>query len=184
MGAGGDLGDDAAVARVLRLRVDDVGEGLAAVRIHDRGARVVAGRLYRQDHGLFIAFGRVEGTLHKTKDDVAAIHKLREHDTYLRITRLTNRQDILDVMRIFSLLFAFIALVMLAMFLVYVFRGPVDPLIAGGIFVSFVACLVPALLLLKPFEPPEELRRRREESRREREERRRSTDGSRRGSGS
>ena len=93
-------------------------------------------------------------------------------------------QDILDTMRTFSLLFAFIALVMLAMFLIYVFRGPVDPLIAGGIFVSFVACLVPALLLLKPFEPPEELRRRREEAGRQREERRRSTDGPHRGPGS
>jgi hypothetical protein len=78
-------------------------------------------------------------------------------------------------MRTFSLLFAFIALVMLAMFLIYVVRGPVDPVIAVGLFVSFLACLVPALLLLKPFEPPEELRRRREEGRREREERRRST---------
>ncbi len=87
-------------------------------------------------------------------------------------------------MRTFSLLFAFIALVMLAIFLIYVVRGPVDPLIAGGIFVSFLACLVPALLLLKPLESPEELRRRREEARREREERRRSRDESRRGSGS
>jgi len=95
-----------------------------------------------------------------------------------------SQPDILDVMRIFSLLFASIALVMLAMFLIYVFRGPVDPLIAGGIFVSFLVCLAPALLLLKPFEPPEELRRRREQSRKEREERRRSTDEPRRGSGS
>jgi hypothetical protein len=86
--------------------------------------------------------------------------------------------------RTFSLLFTFIALVMLAMFLIYVIRGPVDPLIAGGIFASFVVCLVPTLLLLKPFEPPEELRRRREEARREREERRRSTDEPHRGSGS
>jgi hypothetical protein len=104
--------------------------------------------------------------------------------TRLRITGLTDRPDILDVMRTFSLLFVFIALVMLAMFLIYVFRGPFDPLIAGGIFVSFLACLVPALLLLKPFEPPEELRRRREEARREREQRRHSTDESRRGPGS
>jgi hypothetical protein len=87
-------------------------------------------------------------------------------------------------MRTFSLLFAFIALVMLAVFLIYVFRGPAEPLIAGFIFVSFLACLAPALLLLKPFEPPEELRRRREEARRDREERRRSSDESRRGSGS
>lgn len=87
-------------------------------------------------------------------------------------------------MRTFSLLFAFIALVMLAMFVIYVVRGPVEPVIAGGIFVSFVACLIPALLLLKPFEPPEELRRRREEARKSREERRSSTDDPRRGSGS
>jgi hypothetical protein len=79
-------------------------------------------------------------------------------------------------MRVFSLLFALIALVMLAMFLIYVIRGPVDPLIAGGIFVSFLACLVPALFLLKPFEPPEALKRRREEARKERERRRRSNE--------
>ena len=80
-------------------------------------------------------------------------------------------------MRTFSLLFAFIALVMLAMFLIYVIRGPVDPLIAGGLFVSFLACLAPALLLLKPFEPPEELQRRREEARKERERRKNFTGG-------
>ncbi len=71
-------------------------------------------------------------------------------------------------MRVFSLLFALIALVMLAMFLIYVIRGPVDPLIAAGLFASFLACLVPALYLLRPFEPPEDLRRRREEERRKR----------------
>ena len=75
-------------------------------------------------------------------------------------------------MRTFSLLFTFIALVILAIFLIYVLRGPADPLIAGGIFVSFLACLVPALLLLKPFEPPEALKHRREE----REKRRSSSD--------
>ena len=80
-------------------------------------------------------------------------------------------------MRVFSLLFALIALVVLAVFLIYVTRGPVDPLVAGGIFISFLACLVPALLLLKPFEPPEALRRRREEARKEREKRRRSAEG-------
>ena len=80
-------------------------------------------------------------------------------------------------MRMFSLLFAFIALVMLAMFSIYVIRGPADPLIAGGLFVSFLACLAPALYLLRPFESSEDLRRRREESRREREERRGSRGG-------
>jgi hypothetical protein len=87
-------------------------------------------------------------------------------------------------MRTFSLLFVAIALVMLAVFLIYVFRGPAEPLIAVGIFVSFLACLAPALLLLKPFEPPEELERRREEARKEREERRQSSGGPHRGSGS
>ena len=79
-------------------------------------------------------------------------------------------------MRTFSLMFAFISLVMLAIFLIYVVRGPVDPLIAGGIFVSFIACLVPALLLLKPFEDREALRRRRERARRAHDERRESGD--------
>ena len=87
-------------------------------------------------------------------------------------------------MRIFSLLFAAIALVMLGVFVIYVVRGPVDPVIAAGIFLSFLACLAPALLLLKPFEPPEELRRRREEFRRKREERWRSSDDPPRSSGS
>lgn len=67
------------------------------------------------------------------------------------------------------MLFASIALVMLGMFLIYVIRGPVDPLIAAGLFASFLACLVPALLLLKPFESREDTRRRRE-ARRKRQE--------------
>jgi hypothetical protein len=87
-------------------------------------------------------------------------------------------------MRVFSLLFAAIALVMLAMFLIYVIRGPVDPLIAAGLFVSFLACLAPAVFLLKPFEPPEALRRRQEEARKERERRRQSSGGDPRGPGS
>ena len=82
-------------------------------------------------------------------------------------------------MRTFSLLFAAIALVMLAIFLIYVIRGPVDPLIAAGLFASFLACLLPALFLLKPFEPPEELKRRREER-----ESRRGSSGEPRDSGS
>ena len=75
-------------------------------------------------------------------------------------------------MRTFSLLFVFIALVLLAQFLIYVIRGPVDPFIAVVIFASFLFCLAPALLLLKPFESREALRRRREEARKERERRR------------
>jgi L-lactate permease len=87
-------------------------------------------------------------------------------------------------MRTFSLLFVAIALVMLTMFVIYVVSGPADPVIAGGIFVSFLVCLAPALLLLKPYEPPEALQRRREEARRRREERRRAREDSGRGSGS
>ena len=80
------------------------------------------------------------------------------------------------LMRAFSLLFVFIALVLLAQFLIYVIRGPVDPFIAGTIFFSFLVCLAPALYLLKPFEGRDELRRRRERSRKEREERQRTDD--------
>ncbi len=75
-------------------------------------------------------------------------------------------------MRTFSLLFAFIALVLLAQFLIYVSRGPVDPFIATVILVSFLVCLAPALYLLKPFGSREDLRRRREQARKERERRR------------
>ena len=78
-------------------------------------------------------------------------------------------------MRTYSLMFALISLIMLVMFSIYVLRGPVDPLIAAGLFVSFLACAAPTLLLLKPFDPPEELRRR-EEARRERARQRGFTD--------
>ncbi len=72
-------------------------------------------------------------------------------------------------MRLYALMFGFIALVILAMFAIYVIRGPVDPLIAGALFFSFVACLIPALYLLKPYESKEEFRRRKEEQARHRE---------------
>ena len=80
-------------------------------------------------------------------------------------------------MRTFSLLFVFIALVLLAQFLLYVIRGPVDPFIATVIFVSFLLCLAPALYLLKPFEGRDALRRRRE-ARKERERRENTNGGS------
>ena len=68
-------------------------------------------------------------------------------------------------MRTFSLLFAFIALMLLAQFLLYVIRGPVDPVVAGVIFFGFLACLTPALYLLKPYERPEQRRKREEKER-------------------
>lgn len=80
-------------------------------------------------------------------------------------------------MRTFSLLFVFIALVLLAQFLIYVIRGPVDPFIATVIFVSFLLCLAPAFYLLKPFEGRDALRRRRE-ARKERERRKNTNGGS------
>lgn len=72
----------------------------------------------------------------------------------------------------FSLLFTFISLVLLVQFVVYLTRGSTDPLIAVFIFAGFLACLIPALRLLKPFDLPEDARRRREERRRKMEERR------------
>ena len=101
-----------------------------------------------------------------------------------RIRTARDRTGYTGVMRVFSLLFALIALVVLAMFTIYVLRGPVDPFIAAGLFASFLACLTPALYLLKPFEPPEGLRRRREEARKERERRRGSSGDGARGKGS
>ena len=59
-----------------------------------------------------------------------------------------------------------IALALLIQLLIYVTRGPVDPVIAGVIFSGFVACLAPALYLLKPFERPEQRREREEKERR------------------
>lgn len=66
-------------------------------------------------------------------------------------------------MRAFSLMFVFIALALLAQFLIYVTRGPVDLVIAAVIFTGFLVCLAPALYLLKPFGSREDLRRRRME---------------------
>jgi hypothetical protein len=75
-------------------------------------------------------------------------------------------------MRLFSMMFAGIALAILAMFVIYVVRGPVDPFIAGGLLVSFFACAAPALYLLKPFESREDFLRRKERLRAERTRRR------------
>jgi hypothetical protein len=55
MGAGCDLGDDAAVAFVLSLRVDDVGESATTAGIEDGGTSVVAGSFDSQDHEKIIA---------------------------------------------------------------------------------------------------------------------------------
>jgi len=95
-----------------------------------------------------------------------------------------SRTDILRPMRFYSLLFGLISLVVLVMFFVYVIRGPVDPLIAGGLFVSFLACAAPALLLLKPTSEPSEELKRRQEARKERARQRGFTDDPPKGRGS
>jgi hypothetical protein len=79
-------------------------------------------------------------------------------------------------MRFYSLLFGLISLVVLMMFFIYVIRGPVDPLIAGGLFVSFLACVAPVLILLKPTSEPSEELKRRQEARKERARQRGFTD--------
>jgi hypothetical protein len=140
--------------------VNDIREGASPVRFKDGGAGVVAGGLDSQDHGVFIAFRLVSSP---TRQQLP--------------TMLTSRADILCTMRAFSLLFTFIALILLAQFLIYVVREPTDPFVAGGIFFSFLICLAPALYLLKPFGTAEDLRRRRE-ARKERETRREDRDHS------
>lgn len=79
-------------------------------------------------------------------------------------------------MRMFSLLFALIALAVLTMLVIYLVRGPVDPLIATGLFISFLSCAVPAIFLLKPFESREDFMRLKEERDRRRRESRDSGD--------
>jgi len=95
-----------------------------------------------------------------------------------------SKTDILRPMRFYSLLFGLISLVVLVMFFVYVIRGPVDPLIAGGLLVSFLACAAPALILLKPTSEPSEELKRRQEARRERARQRGFTDDPPKGRGS
>ena len=95
-----------------------------------------------------------------------------------------RRTDILRSMRLYSLLFGLISLVVLVMFFIYVIRGPVDPLIAGGLFVSFLACAAPALLLLKPAGQTSEELKRRQAARRERARQRGFTDDPPKGRGS
>ncbi len=75
-------------------------------------------------------------------------------------------------MRLFSLMFAVIALAMLVMLVIYVVSGPIDPVITAALLVSFLACALPALYLLKPFESREAFLRRKERRRQQRLRRR------------
>lgn len=65
-------------------------------------------------------------------------------------------------MRAFSLLFAFISLVLLVQLVAYLIIGPVQPVFVIALLAGFAACLGAALYLLKPFESREALQRRRE----------------------
>jgi len=101
-----------------------------------------------------------------------------------KVTGGERETDILCPMRFYSLLFGLISLVVLVMFFIYVIRGPVDPLIAGGLFVSFLACAAPALILLKPASEPSEELKRRQAARKERARQRGFTDDPPKGPGS
>lgn len=65
-------------------------------------------------------------------------------------------------MRAFSLLFAFISLVLLVQLAAYVIIGPVQPVFVVALLAGFAACAGAALYLLKPYESREALQRRRE----------------------
>ena len=65
-------------------------------------------------------------------------------------------------MRAFSLLFAFISLVLLVQLVAYLLVGPVQTVFVVALLAGFVACAAASLYLLKPFENREALQRRRE----------------------
>jgi hypothetical protein len=55
VGTGGNLGNDATVAFMLRLRVDNIGEGPTTGGVEDGGAGVVARSFDGQDHSFILA---------------------------------------------------------------------------------------------------------------------------------
>ncbi len=65
-------------------------------------------------------------------------------------------------MRAFSLLFAFISLVLLVQLVAYLIIGPVATVFVVALLVGVLACAGAALYLLKPYENREALQRRRE----------------------
>ena len=65
-------------------------------------------------------------------------------------------------MRAFSLLFAFISLVLLVQLALYLFIGPVQTVFVVALAAGFILCLAASLYLLKPFEDRSELQRRRQ----------------------
>ena len=65
-------------------------------------------------------------------------------------------------MRAFSLLFAFISLVLLVQLVAYLIIGPVQTVFVVALLVGFAACAGAALYLLKPYEDRDALQKRRE----------------------
>lgn len=71
-------------------------------------------------------------------------------------------------MRAFSLLFAFISLVLLIQLVAYLIIGPVQTVFVVALLLGVVACLAASVYVLKPYENREALHRRRELWRRRR----------------
>lgn len=71
-------------------------------------------------------------------------------------------------MRAFSLLFAFISLVLLVQLVAYLVIGPVQTVFVVALLAGFFACAAASLYLLKPFEDRDALQRRRREWRQRR----------------
>lgn len=66
-------------------------------------------------------------------------------------------------MRAFSLLFAFISLVLLVQLVAYLIIGPVQTVFVIALLIGFAACAGAALYLLKPYENRDALEHRRKE---------------------
>lgn len=66
------------------------------------------------------------------------------------------------LMRAFSLLFAFISVVLAVQLVAYLLIGPVQTVFVVALLVGIAACLAAAIYLLKPYENREALHRRRE----------------------
>lgn len=71
-------------------------------------------------------------------------------------------------MRAFSLLFAFISLVLLIQLVAYLIIGPVRTVFVVALLLGVLTCLAASIYVLKPYEDREALHRRRERWRRRR----------------
>jgi len=81
----------------------------------------------------------------------------------VHLERFSRDSVYTPTMRAFSLLFAFISLVLLVQLVAYLFIGPVQTVFVVALLAGFVACAGAALYLLRPYENREALERRRKE---------------------